>query len=72
MCGVELRDGTTVTADWYVGAVPFDRLLDLLPAERRSTTEPYFRNLRHLETVADHQCASLVRPAGDATCRTWC
>ena len=28
---VELRDGETIAADWYVAAVPFDRLLDLLP-----------------------------------------
>ncbi len=48
--GVELRDGETVSADWYVSAVPFDRLLDLLPAEVVGA-EPYFANLRHLETA---------------------
>ncbi len=47
--GLELRDGGTVEADWYVAAVPFDRLLDLLPAEL-VRCEPYFGNLRHLET----------------------
>ena len=31
---VEARgDGEPLTADWYVAAVPFDRLLDLLPAD---------------------------------------
>jgi squalene-associated FAD-dependent desaturase len=47
--GVELRDGSVLRADWYVVAVPFDRLLDLLPddvVERHAC----FANLRHLET----------------------
>jgi squalene-associated FAD-dependent desaturase len=43
--GVRLRNGETLTADIYVAAVPFDRLLDLLPG----ATEPYFTNLKHLE-----------------------
>jgi squalene-associated FAD-dependent desaturase len=30
--GLELRDGTRLEADWYVTAVPFERLADLLPA----------------------------------------
>jgi squalene-associated FAD-dependent desaturase len=47
--GLEMRDGDTVTADWYVSAVPFDRLLDLLP-EDLPEREPYFGNLRQLET----------------------
>ena len=47
--GLELRDGSTVTADWYVAAVPFDRLLDLL-SEEAVRQEPYFANLRNLET----------------------
>ena len=42
-----LRDGTTLSADWYVLAVPFDRILDLLPAELVEH-EPYFGNVRHL------------------------
>jgi squalene-associated FAD-dependent desaturase len=46
---VQLRDGDTLAADWYLAAVPFDRLLDLLPAEIVAT-HPYFRNLRQLET----------------------
>ncbi len=29
--GLELRDGRLLQADWYIAAVPFDRLLDLLP-----------------------------------------
>jgi squalene-associated FAD-dependent desaturase len=47
--GVELRDGTTLNADWYVAAVPFDRLLDLLPAQLIDR-ESYFGDLRRLET----------------------
>ncbi len=47
--GVEPRQGEALRADWYVAAVPFDRLLDLLPA---AVTEahPAFANLRRLET----------------------
>jgi squalene-associated FAD-dependent desaturase len=47
--GVQLRDGETVQADWYIAAVPFDRLLDLLPAEVIEK-HAYFGNLRNLET----------------------
>jgi squalene-associated FAD-dependent desaturase len=47
--GVELRDGRTLDAEVYVSAVPFDRLLDLLPPEV-SAAEPYFRDLKRLET----------------------
>jgi squalene-associated FAD-dependent desaturase len=47
--GVELRDGTVLDADWYISAVPFDRLLDLLPAEVVEA-EASFRALRQLET----------------------
>jgi squalene-associated FAD-dependent desaturase len=43
--GVRLRGGETLTADTYIVAVPFDRLLDLLPA----ASEPYFTNLKQLE-----------------------
>jgi squalene-associated FAD-dependent desaturase len=46
---LELRDGDRVEADWYVAATPFDRLLDLLPGELLDR-EPYFGNLRRLET----------------------
>ncbi len=46
---LEMRQGESLNADWYVSAVPFDRLLDLLPAEV-ADAEPYFANLRHLET----------------------
>ncbi len=47
--GVPLRNGETMRADWYIAAVPFDRLLDLLPAELIER-EAYFGNLRRLET----------------------
>jgi squalene-associated FAD-dependent desaturase len=45
---LELRDGRILQADWYIAAVPFDRLLDLLP---RETIErfPVFHNLQRLE-----------------------
>jgi squalene-associated FAD-dependent desaturase len=47
---VELRgDGDAIRADWYISAVPFDRLLDLLPAETVEA-QPYFGNLRRLES----------------------
>jgi squalene-associated FAD-dependent desaturase len=44
-----MRDGARIEADWYVAAVPFERLLDLLPAE---TVEAHscFSNLRRLGT----------------------
>src|SRR5205085_6131964 len=47
--GVQLRDGETLRADWYLTAVPFDRLLDLLPPAVVAA-QPYFDNLRRLET----------------------
>lgn len=47
--GVELREGGVERGDWYVAAVPFDRLLDLLPAEVVEG-DAYFSNLRRLET----------------------
>jgi squalene-associated FAD-dependent desaturase len=46
---LEMRDGTSVEADWYVLAVPFDRLLDLLPEEWVSR-HACFSNLKNLET----------------------
>src|SRR5262249_47987727 len=46
---LELRQGNVLRADWYVAAVPHDRLLDLLPEESVDAHE-YFRNLRRLET----------------------
>jgi len=42
-----LRDGSTLAADWYVLAVPFDRVADLLP-EELVANQPYFHNIRHL------------------------
>ncbi len=47
--GVELRSGERIQVDWYISAIPFDRLLDLLP-EQVSTSETYFADLHHLET----------------------
>lgn len=47
--GVELRDGRRMEADWYISAVPFWRLLDLLPAEVVARHDP-FAKLRHLQT----------------------
>ncbi len=41
-----LRDGSTVSADYYVLAVPFDRVLELLPAELAA--DPYFAAAKHL------------------------
>jgi squalene-associated FAD-dependent desaturase len=46
---VVLRSGERLTADWVVSAVPFDRLLDLLPPDVVER-EPCFANLRRLET----------------------
>jgi squalene-associated FAD-dependent desaturase len=46
---LQMRQGGNVSADWYISAVPFDRLLDLLPAASVDA-EPYFANLRQLET----------------------
>lgn len=47
--GVQLRSGPRLEADWYLSAVPFDRLLDLLPAEVVNGNA-YFRDLRNLQT----------------------
>jgi squalene-associated FAD-dependent desaturase len=46
---LELRQSDALNADWYVSSVPFERLLDLLPAEIVEQ-HPYFSNLRNLET----------------------
>ena len=42
-----MRNGETVKADWYVLAVPFDRVPDLLPEELLDR-EPYFGGVRNL------------------------
>src|SRR5262249_2408941 len=47
--GLLTRQGEAMVAEWYVAAVPFERLLDLLPPELVEA-EPYFGNLRRLET----------------------
>jgi squalene-associated FAD-dependent desaturase len=44
---VVLRDGSTWQADWYVLAVPFDRVTDLLP-EELVAREPYFAGVKNL------------------------
>jgi squalene-associated FAD-dependent desaturase len=49
VAGLALRQGEPLRADWYVSAVPFDRLLDLLPAEMVER-ESYFGDLRKLES----------------------
>ena len=46
---LELRQGALEEADWYIAAVPFDRLLTLLPPETVQA-HPYFRDLHCLET----------------------
>ncbi len=43
---LRLRDGSTIEADWYVLAVPFDRVADLLPDEL--AREPYFAKVANL------------------------
>jgi uncharacterized protein with NAD-binding domain and iron-sulfur cluster len=45
---LELRDGPEERADWYISAVPFDRLLDLMPPGIVEAC-PTFSNLRKLE-----------------------
>jgi squalene-associated FAD-dependent desaturase len=47
--GIESRDGGVLEADRYVLAVPFDRLLDLLPDEWVAR-HACFSDLKHLET----------------------
>jgi squalene-associated FAD-dependent desaturase len=49
VAGVELRQGQSHVADWYIAAVPCDRLLGLLAVETVEA-HPCFRNLRNLET----------------------
>jgi squalene-associated FAD-dependent desaturase len=46
---LRLRSGEDLAADWYVSAVPWYRLLDLLPDESIEA-HPYFSRLRQLET----------------------
>jgi squalene-associated FAD-dependent desaturase len=47
--GVALRGNETLAADWYISAVPFDRLLELLPAAAVSS-HACFSRLHKLET----------------------
>jgi squalene-associated FAD-dependent desaturase len=46
---VELRSGRLLSADWYIAAVPFDRLLEMLPPVLIEN-QPYFRDLKNLDT----------------------
>jgi squalene-associated FAD-dependent desaturase len=41
-----LRDGSTINADWYILAVSFERVLDLLPES--AVADPYFAGIRNL------------------------
>lgn len=45
---VETRQGERLDADWFVSAVPFDRLLELLPEDVRET-QATFSDLKQLE-----------------------
>ncbi|HMF18894.1 MAG TPA: hydroxysqualene dehydroxylase HpnE [Gemmataceae bacterium] len=47
--GLQLRQGEVLESDWYISAVPFDRLLDLLP-ENIVEKHVYFNQLQRLET----------------------
>jgi squalene-associated FAD-dependent desaturase len=46
---VEFRGGESIRTEWIISTVPFDRLLDLLPAGVADEM-PYFARLRQLET----------------------
>jgi squalene-associated FAD-dependent desaturase len=50
IAGLHLRSQEHREADWYISAVPFDRLLELLPAAVVAR-ESYFSNLKNLETA---------------------
>jgi squalene-associated FAD-dependent desaturase len=45
--GLLLRDGNRLTADWYIAALPWHRLLEILPESFEN--EPVFRRLRQLQ-----------------------
>jgi squalene-associated FAD-dependent desaturase len=44
--GLRLRDGSALTADWYIVAVPFERVLDLLPQPVAALS--FFANVKNL------------------------
>src|SRR5262249_36034598 len=44
-----LRDGSALTADWYIAALPAGRLLDILPADI-TKGDGYFAPMRQLQT----------------------
>lgn len=45
--GLKLSDGSTISADYYLSAIPFDLLLKVLPEE--TTALPYFQPLQNLQ-----------------------
>jgi predicted NAD/FAD-dependent oxidoreductase len=47
LSGLTLRNGSSLSADWYVLAVSFDRVTDLLPGPLAAN--PYFAGVKHLE-----------------------
>jgi squalene-associated FAD-dependent desaturase len=47
--GVLMRDGQRHEADWYLSALPWDRVLDVLPATVVES-EPTFKRLREIES----------------------
>jgi 15-cis-phytoene desaturase len=47
--GLRLANGTTITADYYVSAVPVDVFKRLIPAQW--STDPFFRQLDELEGI---------------------
>jgi squalene-associated FAD-dependent desaturase len=49
LASVRLRDDEAITADWYIAAAPFPRLLTWLPSDVVDA-HPAFANLRKLET----------------------
>ena len=49
VCGIELADGSQLKGDWYVSAVPFRPLLNLVP-EPYSASLPYFGEIRKLKS----------------------
>ena len=57
--GLELRSGESLEAEWYIAAVPFDRLLDLLPGEVVES-HPCFAGLKQLGEFTHNERAFVV------------
>lgn len=49
ICGARLSDGTTLQADAYVSALPYETLLDLLPP--KLATDPFFEPIAGLTSA---------------------